>query len=56
MSPGGKDAQRADRAAAGDEDALASSEPARLTACSVTAKGSAKAASLIETPSAILWH
>src|SRR6266850_2058278 len=35
---------------------LPSSDPARLTACRTTANGSAKAASLIETPSATLWH
>src|SRR5262245_3428580 len=35
---------------------LPSSEPARATACRVTANGSAKAASLLETPSLTLWH
>ena len=35
---------------------LPCNDPARLTACRTTANGSAKAASLIETPSATLWH
>ena len=49
---GGGDGQRADRPAAGHEDALSGATPPRVSPCSATASGSASAAARSDTPGA----